>query len=97
MKKIYPVLLLSIAGLSASIARAETPAPSETNAVQVTAENFARAEFDLYFGRLAKDGAFGQLRHRREPARIANQTVIRLNRDTLYSSAFSIWMPVPSL
>ena len=25
--------------------------------------------------------------HRREPARIDNQTVIRLNRDTLYSSA----------
>jgi hypothetical protein len=38
---------------------------------------------------LIKDsgGAVGKFSHRREPARIDNQTVIRLNRDTLYSSA----------
>jgi hypothetical protein len=32
-------------------------------------------------------GAIGTFLHRREPARIDSQTVIRLNRDTLYSSA----------
>ena len=32
-------------------------------------------------------GAIGKFLHRREPAPIDNQTVIRLNRDTLYSSA----------
>ena len=32
-------------------------------------------------------GGIGKFVHRREPARIDNQTVIRLNRDTLYSSA----------
>ena len=32
-------------------------------------------------------GGFGKFDHRREPAAIDNQTVIRLNRDTLYSSA----------
>ncbi len=37
-------------------------------------------------GSMVKDGAFGKFFHRREPAAIDNQTVIRLNRDTLYSS-----------
>jgi hypothetical protein len=58
------------------------------NAVPVTVDNFARAESDLYFAGVLKDsGAIGKFNHRREPARIDNQTVIRLNRDTLYSSA----------
>jgi len=57
--------------------------------VPVTVDNFARAESDLYFAGMLKDsgGAIGKFAHRREPARIDNQTVIRLNRDTLYSSA----------
>ncbi|MFX8731484.1 DUF1254 domain-containing protein, partial [Acinetobacter baumannii] len=42
---------------------------------------------DLYFSNMVKDGSFGKFIHRREPATIDNQTVIRLNRDTLYSSA----------
>jgi hypothetical protein len=53
----------------------------------VTPENFVRAESDLNFGHIVKDGGFGKFNHRREPAAIDNQTVIRLNRDTLYSSA----------
>jgi hypothetical protein len=58
------------------------------NAVPVTVDNFPRAESDLFFAGLVKDsGSIGKLLHRREPARIDNQTVIRLNRDTLYSSA----------
>lgn len=57
------------------------------DAVPVTVDNFIRAESDLYFGNLIKDGGLGKLTHRREPASIDNQSVIRLNRDTLYSSA----------
>jgi hypothetical protein len=38
-------------------------------------------------GLIKDSGGIGKLNHRREPARIDNQTVIRLNRDTLYSSA----------
>ncbi|HEV7260649.1 MAG TPA: DUF1254 domain-containing protein [Bosea sp. (in: a-proteobacteria)] len=38
-------------------------------------------------GNIAKDGGFGKFTHRREPASIDHQLVIRLNRDTLYSSA----------
>ena len=55
--------------------------------VPVTPDNFVRAESDRYLGNLAKEGGVGKFFHRREPAAIDNQTVIRLNRDTLYSSA----------
>ena len=61
--------------------------PSLSRAVPVTPENFPRAESDLYFENIVKDGGFGQFIHRREPAAIDHQTVIRLNRDTLYSAA----------
>jgi hypothetical protein len=57
------------------------------NVVPVTADNFNRAETDLYFSRIVKGGAFGKFFHSRELASLDNQTVIRLNRDTLYSSA----------
>jgi hypothetical protein len=57
-------------------------------AVPVTVDNFIRAESDLYFGNVVKEsGGTGKFNHRREPAAIDNQTVIRLNRDTLYSAA----------
>jgi hypothetical protein len=56
-------------------------------ATPVTVDNFIRAESDLYFRNVAKEGGFGTFAHRREVAAIDNQTVIRLNRDTLYSSA----------
>jgi hypothetical protein len=73
--------------LQPSLAEAQAQAPS-VSAVPVTVDNFTRAESDLYFGGLLKDsGGIGKFLHRREPARIDNQTVIRLNRDTLYSSA----------
>jgi hypothetical protein len=70
--------------LAASAAAfAQTPAP---NAVPVTVDNFPRAESDLYMGNSVKEGGVGKLFHRREPASLDNQLVIRLNRDTLYSS-----------
>jgi len=54
----------------------------------VTVNNFIRAESDTYMANLAKDsGGLAKFQHRREPAPIEHQTVIRLNRDTLYSSA----------
>jgi hypothetical protein len=71
------------AGASQTFAQAAGGGP-----VPVTVDNFIRAESDLYFAGLLKDsGGIGKFNHRREPARIENQTVIRLNRDTLYSSA----------
>jgi hypothetical protein len=53
----------------------------------VTVENFARAESDLYFSGVVKNSGFGKFDHTREPAPLDKQTVIRLNRDTLYSAA----------
>ena len=68
-------------------ALAQSPA---SNTVPVTVDNFVRAESDLYAGNLEKEGGLGKLQSRREPASIANQSVIRLNRDTLYTSVCSI-------
>ncbi|NPT47596.1 DUF1254 domain-containing protein [Paraburkholderia sp. 1N] len=68
-------------------AQAQTAAaPSAGATVPVTVDNFVRAETDMYVVALAKQGGLGKLLHRREPASIDHQTVIRLNRDTLYSS-----------
>lgn len=79
MIKPTPLLLGLLLGVS-GVAHAAGP-------VTVTVDNFIRAESDLYFSNMVKEGSFGKFTHRREPAAIENQTVIRLNRDTLYSSA----------
>jgi hypothetical protein len=57
------------------------------HSITVTPDNFRRAETDLYFGGFVKEGGFGRFFHNREPTSIDNQTVIRMNRDTLYSGA----------
>jgi hypothetical protein len=75
---------LSLAMAGAAFAQ-QTNAPG--GSVPVTPDNFVRAESDLYFSNVVKDGGLGKFVHRREPAAIDNQTVIRLNRDTLYSAA----------
>jgi hypothetical protein len=62
-------------------------AASDDKPIPVTPDNFVRAESDLYFSGVVKDGGFGKFMHRREPTPIAQQTVIRMNRDTLYSAA----------
>lgn len=55
---------------------------------RVTVDLFKRAETDTYFARFVKEGGgVGTFHHAREPASIDHQTVIRLNRDTLYSTA----------
>ena len=55
-------------------------------AVPVNAMNFPRAETDLYFSRFVKQGGLGKLAHRRAPTSIDEQDVVRMNRDTLYTS-----------
>jgi len=60
---------------------------SKGNTIPVTPDNFVRAESDLYFGGVVKNGGFGKFDHTRDPAPLDKQTVIRLNRDTLYSAA----------
>jgi hypothetical protein len=54
----------------------------------VNVDNFARAETGRMFRDLqASSGGINRFRHNRAPAAIDDQTVIRLNRDTLYSLA----------
>ena len=76
----------SLAGLllacGFSVAHAQTPAG---NAVTVTADNFARAETDMYFAEFVKRGALGKFIHLRELP--LEGTGVRPNRDTLYSEA----------
>jgi hypothetical protein len=76
------VWLGSLLFIGVTAAHAQAPRP-------VTVDTFVRAESDLYFGGILKDsgGALGTFNHRRDVASIDHQTVIRLNRDTLYSSA----------
>ncbi|QEH39145.1 hypothetical protein OJF2_77570 [Aquisphaera giovannonii] len=81
-----PGLLLAALSLTGILPHADAgqdagkPAP-------VTVENFIRAESDVYLGGIVKEGGFGKFRHSRELTPIDRQTIIRMNRDTLYSAA----------
>jgi hypothetical protein len=66
------------------------------NAVPVNPDNFIRAESDLYFGKIVKDGSFGKFTHNRELTPIDKQLVVRTNRDTLFPLRFLILMRGPS-
>jgi hypothetical protein len=55
-------------------------------AVLVSVDNFTRAESDLYFSNIVKDGGFGKFTHIRELTPLDKQLVVRSNRDTLYSA-----------
>ncbi|UVF21621.1 DUF1254 domain-containing protein [Microvirga terrae] len=71
--------------IGTSPALAEAPA---NGTIPVTVDNFTRAETDLYFATPVKQaGGTGKFYHYREPMRIDQQTVVRANRDTLYSAA----------
>lgn len=67
--------------------RATEAKPTTTpGAVTVTLDNFVRAETDMHFAGRVKEGGLGKLAYTRTMADIDNQTVVRMNRDTLYSS-----------
>jgi len=81
-KIFFACVLGASLGLAATVHAQSQPAAP----VPVTVDNFIRAESDTYLAALAKQGGLGKLLHRREPASIDHQTVIRLNRDTFYTS-----------
>ncbi|MBX9653959.1 DUF1214 domain-containing protein [bacterium] len=58
---------------------------ADTQTIPVNVTNFCRAETDEYLARFVKQGALGTFVHERELTPIDKQTVIRMNRDTLYS------------
>ena len=87
-KPLFRALLLAPATMCGMHAQSAEQLPAADHAIPVTAENFIRAESDMHITAIAKDaGGLGKLKHNRELALIENQTVVRLNRDTLYSSA----------
>src|SRR5215467_14773735 len=65
--------------MASSVASAQTPT-SET-----TVENYNRAQTDVNFAGVVKNGGFGKFRHGRELAPPIQQGIVRPNRDTLYS------------
>ncbi len=78
------------AAASTLMTAAAVPAPAQQPSpvtIAVTVENFARAESDRYFERVVKRGALGRFAHARNVMPVEAQTVVRGNRDTLYSSA----------
>lgn len=74
--------------LSLTKAEAETTGEAATDPIPITIDNFVRAatafEFDTYTRR---SGGVNTFSHLFEPTPIDNQPTIRMNRDTLYSSA----------
>ena len=74
-----PLILICLAGSAAAQGNDNSP-------VLVNVHNFVRAETDHYFGGMVKGGGFGKLGRRRAPSSIDAQDVVRMNRDTLYSS-----------
>lgn len=74
-------IILSLGHAAFALAQPVPQAP----AVAVTADNYNRAQTDVYFGQTVNAGAFGKLRLGRELAPIANRGIVRPNRDTLYS------------
>ena len=85
MKKINAGILaiVSLAVVS-SVTSAQTSASQTT---LVTVENYNRAQTDVNFAGVVKNGGFGKFRHGRELAPPAQQGIVRPNRDTLYSFA----------
>jgi hypothetical protein len=67
-----------------SVASAQTTASS---AEPVTVENYNRAQTDVNFAGVVKNGGFGKFRHGRELAPAVQQGIGRPNRDTFYSFA----------
>jgi hypothetical protein len=56
--------------------------------IKVTPENYIRAETDRSFHNIkALSGAINKFYHFRSPTPLDKQTVVRMNRDTLYSAA----------
>lgn len=60
---------------------------TSSQSIPVTIDNFKRAESDLYFSTIAvKQNSLGKFYHYRELFSVDDQTVVRGNRDTVYSA-----------
>src|SRR5882757_2816384 len=85
MKKTRTRILAAMSLVIASAAASAQTTASSTELV--TVENYNRAQTDVNFAGVVKNGGFGKFRHGRELAPPVQQGIIRPNRDTLYSFA----------
>ncbi len=87
-KIITPILVVSslmITGCSTAKVESIT---DETDTIPVTRENYKRAESDLTFSNTIKIGGANKFAHLPvQPFDLSNQTVVRMNQDTIYSGA----------
>jgi hypothetical protein len=85
MKKTHASTWAAISlALASSVAFAQTPnGPTQP----VTFENYNRAQTDIYFAGVVKNGGFGKFRHGRELPPPVQQGIVRPGRETLYSFA----------
>jgi len=83
--QMFAVLLLWVTG----------PALAQ-DSVQVTPDNYVRAESDFQMkGYIKNLDCFGKFTHSRKPYDVANQVTVRGNRDTLYSfGVFDLTSPL---
>ncbi len=79
--RILPTLAL------AAMSSVESAQTSASQSVLVDVENYNRAQTDVNFAGVVKNGGFGKFRHGRELAPPVQQGIVRPNRDTLYSFA----------
>ena len=70
-----------------ALACLSTFAVANASSAPVTVHTFARAETDRYFKDFVTQGGLGRFSHVRNAVPVDSQTVIRMNRDTFYSSA----------
>src|SRR5258705_7459199 len=68
--------------MASSVASAQTPT---SQAELVTVENYNRAQTDVYFAGVVKNGGFGEFRHGRELAPPPPQGISRPHPHTFYS------------
>jgi hypothetical protein len=85
-RHVIPALALSMLATTGVQAKSVPPSPAG-KPLPVTVDNFIRAESDLYFDKVVKDKGLGRFTHNRQIMPIEKQTVVRMNRDTLYSAA----------
>src|SRR6266852_3220913 len=77
-----------LAAMSLVIASSVTSARTTASSAEpVTVENYNRAQTDVNFAGVVKNGGFGKFRHGRELAPPVQQGIGRPNRDTFYSFA----------
>jgi len=75
-----------VVGIALLMASSIVSAQTTASPVQpVTVDNYNRAQTDVYFAGVVKNGGFRKFRHGRELAPPVQQGIVRPNRDTLYS------------